>query len=103
MTRLDDAATGAAHGTALLWSDADHEPTVLIPLNLTATCADTDGDGIAGLVAIATSFLDVESGEEVTGLIARRDGGEMGDASDATLLLDAANRNRAVMVTLRIW
>jgi hypothetical protein len=103
VTRLDEDANGAAQGAALLWSGADHEPIVLIPLSITAACADTNGDGIAGLVQIALSFVVVESGEEVSGLIVTPDGGEMGDDGDATLLLDAENRNRAIMVTLRTW
>ena len=60
---------------------------VLIAEGATASCADTNGDGRAGLVRLTVTFRDVKSGDEVVGTLVLRDGHDIADAGEAVLEL----------------
>jgi hypothetical protein len=91
-----------AHGAVLLWPLAVHDrPVALIAHEATAACADTNGDGIAGLIRLLVSFVDVESGDSVLGVITPADGHEIIDIGDATLQLNGERVASVLDVVVR--
>jgi hypothetical protein len=97
MVRIRADGDADAHGTVILGSEADHgRPGVLIAEGATAACADVDGDGIAGLTLLVVTFFDVESGEQVIGVVTPPDGGEFTDVGPATLRFDGPRLSGAI-------
>lgn len=60
--RVGATGTARATGVIRLEDDAGRRILVAEPGGTQASCADTDGDGVAGLVRLSAGFRDVETG-----------------------------------------
>ena len=86
--------TARVHGVRLI-PDGTPSGTVLVAENepATATCADEDGDGVAGLTSLQFNVQDVRTGEVLPVSLTPVDG-EVDESGDKELTLVIGNDSR---------
>jgi hypothetical protein len=71
---IDSNGNEEARGFIHIRDGRERTLLLAVPDGANATCADSDGDGVAGVTRIEATFRDVESGRRLLTVLTPRDG-----------------------------
>jgi hypothetical protein len=98
---IHDTGHAEPHGAVVLDQPDSADPLVLIAEGATAACADSDGDGAGGLSRLTVSLVDVKHGDEIVGTVTPRDGRDITESGQASLVLIGERFTSVVDVVVR--